>query len=139
MVLAASLEQAMGGGVGTHCILELYGCSAQVLDDEARLMPTLREAVLRAGATLLRETMHRFEPQGLTALLLLAESHLSIHTWPETGYAAVDVFTCGSHTDPQLACSFLIQACGATHHSLKVITRRPPAIVNRTERHPIAL
>ena len=135
----ASNGQPAYSGIGTHCILELYGCPAELLDDEQRLMPTLREAALRAGATLLKETMHRFEPQGITALLLLAESHLSIHTWPESGYAAVDVFTCGSHTQPEVACAFLVQACGATQHSLKVVTRRPPVQVNQTEREPVAL
>jgi S-adenosylmethionine decarboxylase len=87
--------------VGKHCILELYDCDRSKLDDEAFLRDTITTAARRAGATLLNLITHRFEPQGVTGLALLAESHISIHTWPESGYAAVDVFTCGDHTMPE--------------------------------------
>ena len=79
--------------VGKHCILELYDCDSSKLNDEAFLRDTITDAAKRAGATLLNLITHRFEPQGVTGLALLAESHISIHTWPEAGYAAVDVFT----------------------------------------------
>ena len=90
--------------VGKHCILELYDCDPSKLDDETFLRHTITTAAHRAGATLLNLITHRFEPQGVTGLALLAESHISIHTWPENGYAAVDVFTCGDHTMPEKAC-----------------------------------
>ena len=89
--------------VGKHCILELYDCDPARLDDEAFLRTTITTAAKRAGATLLNLITHSFEPQGVTGLALLAESHISIHTWPESGYAAVDVFTCGDHTMPEHA------------------------------------
>ena len=76
--------------VGKHCILELYDCDKNRLDDEAFLRDTITIAASRAGATLLNLITHRFEPQGVTGLALLAESHISIHTWPENGYAAVE-------------------------------------------------
>jgi S-adenosylmethionine decarboxylase len=59
-----------------------------------------------AGATIMESAFHRFEPQGVSGTVILAESHLSIHTWPEKGYAAMDFYTCGDHTDPWAACEF---------------------------------
>ena len=79
--------------VGKHCILELYDCDPSRLDDEAFIRTTITSAAKGAGATLLNLITHQFQPQGVTGLALLAESHISIHTWPESGYAAVDVFT----------------------------------------------
>ena len=83
----------------------------------------LKEAAERAGGTVLDVTSHKFTPQGVTALALLSESHISIHTWPEHGYSAVDVFTCGSHTNPQLACDFLKKSLECTGESVKVLER----------------
>ena len=68
--------------VGKHCILELYNCDPAKLDDEAFLRNAITTAAKRAGATLLNLITHRFDPQGVTGLALLAESHISIHTWP---------------------------------------------------------
>jgi len=113
--------------VGKHCILELYDCNPQKLDDEAFLRTAFTSAAKRAGATLLNLITHRFEPQGVTGLALLAESHISIHTWPESGYAAVDVFTCGDHTMPERACDVLGQELGATRRKLKSFRRETPA------------
>ena len=76
--------------VGKHCILELYDCDPSRLDDEAFIRTTITSAAKGAGATLLNLITHQFQPQGVTGLALLAESHISIHTWPESGYAAVD-------------------------------------------------
>ena len=70
---------------------------------------------------------NKFEPQGVTAIALLAESHISIHTWPESYYSAVDIFTCGQNMLPELASQYLIEALKAEEHSLRVIERNPPA------------
>ncbi|MDX1977481.1 MAG: adenosylmethionine decarboxylase [Pseudanabaenaceae cyanobacterium bins.68] len=104
--------------VGVHYILEIYECPSTVLNDLEYIMECLRGAVKCAGATLLNQVAHQFSPQGVTALMLLAESHISIHTWPESGYAALDVFTCGSHTMPDLACAYLIDKLQAKRHLL---------------------
>jgi S-adenosylmethionine decarboxylase len=120
--------------IGKHCILELYDCSRSKLDDEAFLRSTITAAVQRAGATLLHLITHHFEPQGITGLALLAESHLSIHTWPESGYAAVDVFTCGDHTMPERACGALIDALEAGRHSLRSFRRQTPLAIAHEER-----
>jgi S-adenosylmethionine decarboxylase len=124
--------------VGMHCILELYGCPSSLLDNPTFIREHLQEAAKQAKSTLLGEVLHEFEPQGVTALVLLAESHISIHTWPERGYAAVDVFTCGQHTDPERACLYLAQAFQASEHSLCKLPRKPPiTIMDSTNRSPM--
>lgn len=81
--------------LGRHLLLELCGCSALALNDRELVRAAMREAALAAGATIVSESLHSFTPHGLTAFLLLAESHVSIHTWPEARYAAIDLYTCG--------------------------------------------
>ena len=109
--------------VGSHVVLELYDCPAGLLDDRVFVRDVIREAARAAGSTLLNEVQHKFEPQGVTALGLLAESHISVHTWPEGGYAAADVFTCGAHTLPERACEVLITKFQARRYAMKSIPR----------------
>ena len=122
--------------VGKHCILELYDCDQGKLNDEAFVRNTITSAAKLGGATLLNLITHRFEPQGVTGLALLAESHISIHTWPEIGYAAVDVFTCGEHTMPELACQIMRKELKAGRHVLKSFLRETPACVASEHRRP---
>jgi S-adenosylmethionine decarboxylase len=109
--------------IGTHCRVELYDCPRHLLDDEVFVKNALRGAVDEGLTTLLHEVSHRFHPQGVTALGLIAESHVSIHTWPEYGYAAADVFTCGKDAKPERACRYLVQTFQAGRHSLKKLSR----------------
>ncbi len=81
--------------VGAHVLADFWGCRPEKLDDAGLLMQALRDSAQVANMVILGEEEHKFEPQGFTGMLLLAESHISIHTYPEKGYAAVDVFTCG--------------------------------------------
>ena len=122
--------------VGKHCILELYECDPSRLDDEAFLRTSITTAAKSAGATLLNLITHHFEPQGVTGLALLAESHISIHTWPESGYAAVDVFTCGDHTMPEQACTVLSEALQSKRQALRSFLRETPAAVATDQREP---
>jgi S-adenosylmethionine decarboxylase len=135
-VAQPSSTLAITDAVGKHCILELYECDSSRLDDEAFLRDTITTAAKRAGATLLNLITHRFEPQGVTGLALLAESHISIHTWPESGYAAVDVFTCGDHTMPERACQVLADELGAASHKLTSFRRETPGSIADSERDP---
>jgi len=114
--------------VGRHCIAELYDGCPKKLNSESFIREALTEAAKRSGATLLSLTSHNFTPQGVTALALLSESHLSIHTWPELGYAAVDAFTCGAHTDPKVACLYLKNALVAERSTLKMLKRSIPSV-----------
>jgi len=123
--------------VGKHCILELYDCDPARLDDEAFLRTAITTAAKRAGATLLNLITHQFQPQGVTGLALLAESHISIHTWPESGYAAIDVFTCGDHTMPERACEVLSQELCSGRQHLRSFRRRAPNTLVDEERQPL--
>lgn len=108
---------------GTHCLVELYDCPPDLLNDEEAVKQALRDAVRHGFADLLAEVSHRFTPQGITALGLLAESHISIHTWPEHGYAAADVFTCGERANAETACLSLVKALRAGRHAFLKLTR----------------
>ena len=112
-----------------HLLLELYRCNYEKLNDESFLRCTLNRAAKFAKATVLNLISNKFEPQGVTAIALLAESHISIHTWPESNYSAVDIFTCGQNMLPELASEYLIEALNAEEHSLRVIERNPPPAV----------
>jgi S-adenosylmethionine decarboxylase len=124
------LCRALNEVIGRHVIGELLGGNPYLLNDERYLRAALKEAAERAGGTVLDVTSHKFTPQGVTALALLSESHISIHTWPEHGYCAVDVFTCGDHTDPQLACDFVSKALECTEESVRVLERGMAVQVN---------
>jgi S-adenosylmethionine decarboxylase len=120
--------------IGTHCIVELYGCPRELLNDEQFVKNAVREATSHGLATLMGEVSHQFQPHGVTALGLLAESHISIHTWPEHGYAAADVFTCGDTANPQRACAYLISVFQANRHSLTKLVRGPEACIDHGDR-----
>ena len=109
-----------------HLLLELYRCDFEKLNDESFLRCTLNNAAKFANATVLNLISNKFEPQGVTAIALLAESHLSIHTWPESNYSAVDIFTCGKNMKPEIASIYLIEALMAEEHLLRVIYRTHP-------------
>jgi len=78
-----------------HYLLEFYGASEKELDDVILVETRMIQAVKKSGATYLNHYFHKFAPQGVSGVIVIAESHISIHTWPEVGYAALDVFTCG--------------------------------------------
>ena len=117
-----------------HFLLELYGCDYEKLNDESFLSFTLNNAAKLANATVLNLITNKFEPQGVTAIALLAESHLSIHTWPEAQYSAVDIFTCGQNMKPDISCKYLIKALMAQEHLLRVVNRNPPLNVHNQVR-----
>ena len=88
---------------GRHLILDLYDCDPEILNDYEGLEQIMLAGLSLSKATVLRVIGEHFEPQGVTLLALLAESHCSIHTWPEIGYAAVDLYTCGDTTNTHKA------------------------------------
>ena len=97
-----------------HILFTLKGCSETLLDDESHIRNVLVHAAHLCESTLLDVSSHKFDPQGVTAIALLAESHISIHTWPEKGMAVCDVFTCGDHTRPQSGVSYMYDMMDAT-------------------------
>jgi len=119
------------GHQSKHLLLELYKCDYEKLNDESFLRCLLNKAAKLANATVLNLISNKFEPQGVTAIALLSESHISIHTWPESSYSAIDIFTCGQNMLPELASQYLIDVLEAEEHSLRVFERNPPAQVLR--------
>ena len=89
--------------LGRHFIFELYGCDEKALNDLEAIEQTMEQGARDAGATICGKVFHRFSPHGVTGVVIIAESHFSIHTWPEYGYAAVDIFTCSQTTEPMKA------------------------------------
>ena len=100
--------------LGTHIVCELSGCNAVLLTDVDAVAKMMEQAALEANATPITKAFHRFQPQGVSGVVVIQESHLSIHTWPETGYAAMDFYTCGDHTDPWAACEYAAKILRAT-------------------------
>lgn len=90
-----------------HILAEFYGCPFQVLNDVDKVEHIMCKAALEAGAEIREFVFHKFSPQGVSGVVVISESHLAIHTWPELGYAAIDVFTCGNHVNPWDACKYL--------------------------------
>ncbi len=109
--------------LGKHLLLELKDCNREVLNDLGFLKGILSAAASEAGATVLGESFHQFKPQGVSGVVVIAESHLFIHTWPEHGYAAVDIFTCGDSVQPEKAAQILIRELKAKNHSILEIHR----------------
>ena len=97
--------------------MELEDCDEEVLNDFETLKETMLVAATEAGATIMGESFHRFSPHGISGVVVIAESHLFIHTWPEYGYAAADIFTCGTSVQPEKAAQTLIRKLGAKNHS----------------------
>ncbi len=109
--------------LGKHLLLELKDCDREVLNDLSFLKGILTAAANEAGATVLGESFHQFAPHGVSGAVIIAESHLFIHTWPECGYAAVDIFTCGDSVQPEKAAQILISKLEAKNHSILEIQR----------------
>jgi S-adenosylmethionine decarboxylase proenzyme len=102
-----------------HLLVELHGCDKALLDDRERVAGLMRQAAELAGARVVAEVFHPYAPQGVTGVLVIEESHFSVHTWPESGYAAIDFYTCGACT-PELAARALATSFGAS--SVRILT-----------------
>jgi len=109
--------------LGTQIVAELYACDKVRLNDVAFIKQAMLTAAREAGATIVADTFHHFSPHGVSGAVIIAESHLSIHTWPEYGYAAVDLFTCGNTVDGEKAFLSLKQALDAEQVSTMELHR----------------
>ncbi len=118
---------------GRHLLAEYRGCDPQVLDDVERVEALMQRAALAASAHILQSNFHRFSPQGVSGVIIVEESHLSIHTWPEACYAAVDFFSCGE-ADPRAAHLLLSRGFAAAQEELVLIHRGDPEAPMRIER-----
>ena len=93
--------------LGRHLLAEFYGCDRGILNDPDRIKRIMEEAAVTSGASIVQSVFHLFNPHGISGVVVIAESHLAIHTWPEYGYSAVDIFTCGEEVDPWRAHHYL--------------------------------
>ena len=109
--------------LGRHVLLELRDCSSEKLNDLPFLRHTMISAAEETGATVIGEIFHQFSPQGVTGVVAIAESHLCIHTWPEYGYAAADIFTCGEAFDPSEAARLIIERLESSSPEITEVTR----------------
>ncbi|HXX82969.1 MAG TPA: adenosylmethionine decarboxylase [Casimicrobiaceae bacterium] len=105
-----TVESGVRPVLGSQVVLDLYECETPHLDDLAWVKTTLVEAALAAGATIVETIFHKFAPWGISGVVVIAESHLAIHIWPENRYAAIDVFTCGENVRMDVASTFLKRA-----------------------------
>jgi S-adenosylmethionine decarboxylase len=109
--------------LGRHLLLDLKDCNREVLNDLTLLRDATLFAAQKAGATVLKEYFHQFAPQGVSGAVIIAESHLSLHTWPEHGYAAIDIFTCGDTVKADVAAQLLIEKLESKDPAIMEIKR----------------
>ena len=118
--------------LGTHLLIDLWGIPASVLNDKLRLEESLVAAAKDSGAKVVDSRFSVFHPQGISGIVIIAESHVALHTWPEHKFAAIDVFTCG---DPALArsiCEKIIEEFQPVGHRVKSVQRGMPAVMRKS-------
>ena len=109
--------------LGIHIVVELKDCKSDILNNLDEVRGAMVGAAKEAGATIVEVAFHEFSPFGISGMVIIAESHLSIHTCPEYGYAAVDIFTCGDVINPETAVKYLIKRFGSLNPSMVKIKR----------------
>jgi S-adenosylmethionine decarboxylase len=109
--------------LGKHLLLELNDCDPNLLNDLSFIREIMLAAANESGATVLGESFHQFSPQGVSGVILIAESHLSVHTWPEHGYAGADIFTCGTRVKPEKAAEMIVDRLKPRTHSIILLNR----------------
>ncbi len=109
--------------LGKHFIIEFHDCDPDALNNKEILESHILESVRVSGATVIQPFFHQFSPHGVSGIVVIAESHFSIHTWPEYGYCAVDIFTCGEDIDNEAALEYLRTALQSRHYSLMEMKR----------------
>lgn len=119
--------------LGRHILVEFHGCSAEILNDVPLIERDMIEAATKSGATIINSVFHHFSPFGVSGVIVIQESHLAIHTWPEYRYAAVDLFTCGTTVNPWVSYESLKAAFQAEHGSAIEINRGQLDLLEKTD------
>jgi S-adenosylmethionine decarboxylase proenzyme len=109
--------------LGKHILAEYYSCDVNILNNLEMIKQSMLDAVIKSDATIIDSTFHQFSPQGVSGVIVIAESHMAIHTWPEYGYAAVDFFTCGNRVDPYKALDYMNKILNPARSSRKELMR----------------
>ncbi|TFD92481.1 MULTISPECIES: adenosylmethionine decarboxylase [Jeotgalibacillus] len=117
--------------MGRHVIAELWGCDFEKLNSMELIEQTFVDAALKSGAEVREVAFHKFAPQGVSGVVIISESHLTIHSFPEHGYASIDVYTCGD-LDPTIAADYIAEALGAqTRETVEVPRGMGPVKVGK--------
>lgn len=111
---------------GIHYLIDLKGCNPELLSNKELLAEAMESAASTAGATIVETLIHQFNPHGLSGVVVIAESHLAIHTWPEHNYAAIDVFTCGNADIAHNIYLNIKQTFAPEHCNFTRLERKPP-------------
>jgi S-adenosylmethionine decarboxylase proenzyme len=114
--------------LGAQIVLDLYDCETPHLDDLPWMELTMLNAARAARATIVESVFHRFSPWGISGMVIISESHLAVHAWPERRYAAIDVFTCGDTIQPDVAVRYLVKAFGSRRPVERSLTRGDDAL-----------
>jgi S-adenosylmethionine decarboxylase len=122
--------------LGIQLVVEFFACDEKVLDNAERIEEIMLEAATEAEATIVNHCFHKFTPQGVSGVVVIAESHIAIHTWPEFGYCAVDIFTCGDLIDNNRALEVLKSGFRSQEEKVFRIER---GLMNRSQRRLSAL
>ena len=109
--------------LGRHLLLEMFDCDPDAINNLEAVKGALVEAAKRAQATIVDVVFHEFNPFGISGVVVIAESHLTIHTWPEYRYAAVDIFSCGEVLQPEVAANYLVEQFAAERTSIVEMQR----------------
>jgi S-adenosylmethionine decarboxylase len=109
--------------LGKHVIAELYGCNSAIINNQELIEDIMLEAVELSGATIVKPVFHKFSPHGVSGMVVVSESHFAIHTWPEYGYCALDIFTCGDLINNQIALDHLKSKLQAANISVVEMKR----------------
>ena len=109
--------------LGRHVLAEFFDCDPNILNNLNLIEKHMVDAAVACNATVVEKCFHMFSPHGVSGTVIISESHLAIHTWPELGYAAVDLFTCGESCDPKVAYEFLKKAFNCKNSSFSELKR----------------
>ena len=120
------VDKSVHSPKGTHYLLECSGVDSSLLKNKDDLESILHQGAENAGATVVQTVLHEFNPHGLSGVVVIAESHIAIHTWPEDSYAAIDIFTCGDELIAEAIYNELIRLLKPSTHTYQVINREPP-------------
>ena len=120
--------------LGNHLLIELKDCNPSILMNLQKVTDAMVSAAKEAKATIVDVSFHEFNPFGISGMVVIAESHLSIHTWPEYSYAAVDIFTCGDIIKPEVAAQYLINIFECTNPS--IVEKKRGIISHKNEKLP---
>lgn len=125
--------------LGQHLLVEFYNCNPETLDQVDVIERHMNEAANACGATIVQSSFHRFEPYGVSGVVVISESHLAIHTWPEYGYASVDLFTCGDTVEPMVAYEYLKEALEAKGIEIQMLKRGHMDRIRENMKQPVSI